>query len=307
MRLVTYLARDGSQRVGAVHGETIVDLEHWGRQTGRAVPPSMLELIDAGRAGLEASRAALAAANAASGSQGTVPLAGTRLLAPIPNPRRNVICLGRNYVEHALESAAARGTDTPPPAHPVYFTKATTAVNGPFDAIPYNAAVSEQIDWEAELGVVLGRTGAFIPEERALDYVFGYTVINDVTARDLQNQHLQWFRGKSLDGSCPMGPWIVTTDELSDPHNLHITLRVNGVTKQDSNTSKLIFNVNVCISVLSQGLTLLAGDIFATGTPSGVGFARKPPEFLHPGDVVETEIDGVGTIRNVVGGPVGQK
>jgi 2-keto-4-pentenoate hydratase/2-oxohepta-3-ene-1,7-dioic acid hydratase in catechol pathway len=301
MRLVTYLAGDGA-RIGAVAGNVIVDLEHWGQQAGVTMPGSMLQLIESGHQGLEAARAAFAAAphSAEAGSPGIAPLQNTRLLAPIPNPRRNIICLGRNYVEHALESAGARGTAAPPPEHPVYFTKATTAINGPNDPIPYDATVSTEIDWEVELGVIIGRDGKHIPEEQALDSVFGYTVINDITARDLQNRHLQWFLGKSFDGSCPMGPWIVTADELRDPHKLHITLRVNGVTKQDSNTEKLIFNVNTCLSTLSRSTTLLAGDIFATGTPAGVGFARKPPEFLQPGDVVESEIEGIGTMRNTI-------
>jgi 2-keto-4-pentenoate hydratase/2-oxohepta-3-ene-1,7-dioic acid hydratase in catechol pathway len=303
MRLVTYMAANGGEHLGAVRGDAVVDLVHWGQQAGRPVPGSMLELIDAGTSGLDAARGALAAAgSSAAGSPGVVALAGTRLLSPIPNPRRNIICLGRNYVEHALESAGARGSDAPPPAHPVYFTKATTAINGPYDPIPYDASVSTQIDWEVELGVVLGRGGKHIPEAQALDHVFGYTVINDVTARDLQNLHLQWHLGKSLDGSCPMGPWIVTADELQDPHKLRVTLRVNGVMKQDSSTDKLIFNVNTCISTLSRGSTLVAGDIFATGTPAGVGFARKPPEFLKPGDVMESEVEGIGVLRNTIAG-----
>lgn len=301
MRLVTYLGSDG-ERVGAVLGSAIVDLHHWGQQAGANMPATMLQLIQDGEQGLQAARAALAAAPKSEepGSPGIVPLHGTRLLAPLPHPRRNIICLGRNYVEHALESAGARGTAAPPPAHPVYFTKATTAINGPYDPIPYDASFSTEIDWEVELGVVLGRDGKHIAEERALEHVFGYCVINDVTARDLQHRHLQWFLGKSFDGSCPMGPWIVTADELHDPHNLHIMLRVNGVGKQDSNTSKLIFTINTCLSTLSRGTTLLAGDILATGTPEGVGFARKPPEFLRPGDVVESEIEGIGTLRNTV-------
>ncbi len=301
MRLVTYLGGDGA-RLGAVFGNAIVDLQHWGQQAGLNMPGSMLQLIEEGPQGLETAQRALAAAphSAEPGSPGVIALSGARLLAPIPNPRRNIICLGRNYVEHALESASARGTAAPPPAHPVYFTKATTAINGPNDPIPYDASLSSQIDWEVELGVIIGRDGRHIPEDRALEWVFGYTVINDITARDLQNQHMQWFLGKSLDGSCPMGPWIVTPDELPDPHKLHITLRVNGVTKQDSNTDKLIFNINSCLSTLSRGTTLLTGDIFATGTPAGVGFARNPPEFLKSGDVVESEIEGIGTLRNTI-------
>ena len=207
MRLVTYL--DGrTRRLGAVRGESVVDLEHWGRQSGNAVPGSMLGLIEAGERGLDAARRALeaAAADATAGSPGIVALASARLQAPIPEPRRNVICLGRNYLEHALESNLARGTQAAPPAHPVYFTKATTSVTGPYDPIPYDAGFSTQIDWEVELGMIIGRGGKAIAEAAALEHVFGYTVINDVTARDLQNLHGQWHFGKSPDGFCPDGP-----------------------------------------------------------------------------------------------------
>jgi 2-keto-4-pentenoate hydratase/2-oxohepta-3-ene-1,7-dioic acid hydratase in catechol pathway len=301
MRLVSYLDSSGDDRAGIVRGDAIIDLVFWGRAARRTLPQTINNLIELGPEGLEGARAALeAAGDYPIGSNGILPLEGTRLTAPIPNPRRNIICLGRNYVEHALESAAARGTATPPPAHPVYFTKATTAINGPFAPIPYDPAFSTEIDWEVELGVIIGTGGRNIPEERALEHVFGYTVINDVTARDLQNRHLQWHLGKSFDGSCPMGPWIVTADELPDPHNLRITLRVNGVTKQDSNTSKLIFDIPTCIAVYSRAVTLRPCDIIATGTPEGVGYARKPPEFLKPGDVMESEVEGIGVMRNMV-------
>jgi 2-keto-4-pentenoate hydratase/2-oxohepta-3-ene-1,7-dioic acid hydratase in catechol pathway len=206
-----------------------------------------------------------------------------------------------NYVEHARESAEARGREFKQHQHPVFFTKATHAINGPGAAIPFDAAVSEQIDFEAELAVIIGRGGKNISSVKALDHVFGYTCLNDVSARDLQTQHSQFFKGKSLDGACPIGPWIVTADELPDPQQLNITCRVNGVTKQDSNTRYMIFNIPTVIEILSRGMTLDAGDIIATGTPSGVGFARKPPEFLKPGDVVEVEIEGIGILRNRIG------
>jgi 2-keto-4-pentenoate hydratase/2-oxohepta-3-ene-1,7-dioic acid hydratase in catechol pathway len=222
------------------------------------------------------------------------------LAAPIPHPRKNIMCLGLNYAEHARESNEARGREASLPDYPVIFTKAPTTVNGPFSQIVIDPTVSEQIDWEAELAVIIGETGKNIREEDALDYVFGYTVLNDVTARDLQNRHKQFFKGKSVDGYCPMGPWIVTADEIADPQNLNIALRVNGVTKQNSNTSTMIFSVRQIIASLSQGMTLEPGDIIATGTPSGVGFARKPPEFLKDGDIMETEIEGIGTIRNTI-------
>jgi 2-keto-4-pentenoate hydratase/2-oxohepta-3-ene-1,7-dioic acid hydratase in catechol pathway len=260
-----------------------------------AVAPDMLSLIDDGAAALARARSFLTPDRPA------IPLEQVTLLAPVPAPRRNVICLGLNYADHAKESAEARGREYKQQPHPVFFTKATHTINRHEGAVPFDPAVSEQIDWEAELGVIIGRGGKNIPSERAYDHVFGYTCVNDVSARDLQSNHSQFFKGKSLDGACPMGPWIVTADEIPDPHQLHITCRVNGVTKQDSNTEHMIFHIPDIIAILSRGMTLDSGDIIATGTPSGVGFARKPPEFLKPGDVVEVEIEKIGVLRNYVG------
>ncbi|MCB8985504.1 MAG: fumarylacetoacetate hydrolase family protein [Ardenticatenaceae bacterium] len=285
MKLVTYQL-DNKSYLGAVREQEIVDLT--------AVAPDMLSLIEGGPEVW--ARASDYAATAVS----VLPLAGASLLAPIPVPRRNIMCLGLNYVEHAQESYTARGQETKIPDFPIVFTKATTAVTGPGAAIPYNPAVSDKIDWEAEMGVIIGRSGKNLSPDEAMAHVFGYTIINDVSARDLQVQHKQYFKGKSLDGSCPMGPWIITADELPDPHGLNISSRVNGVTKQSSNTSLMIFNVPAILYHLSRGMTLLPGDIIATGTPSGVGFARNPPEFLSPGDVVECEVEGVGVLRNIL-------
>jgi 2-keto-4-pentenoate hydratase/2-oxohepta-3-ene-1,7-dioic acid hydratase in catechol pathway len=222
------------------------------------------------------------------------------LAAPIPHPRRNVMCVGTNNSDHVKETAELRHRSAANPAYPVLFTKATTTINGPYDPIEIDPAVSREIDWEVELAVIIGRGGKNIREEEALSHVFGYTVLNDVTARDLQEKHKQYFKGKSLDGSCPMGPWIVTADEIADPQNLALTLRVNGETKQDANTGLMIFSVKSLIAALSAGMTLEPGDIIATGTPGGVGFTRTPPEFLQPGDSVEAEVEGIGLIRNPV-------
>jgi len=228
------------------------------------------------------------------------PLSGARLGAPIMHPPRNVMCLGMNYAEHARESLAASGKDFELPQTPVVFTKSATSVIGPYDAIPWDRRATEQLDWEVELGVVIGTGGRHIPEERALDHVFGYTVINDVSARDRQFGHKQFYLGKSVAGGCPMGPWLVTSDQLTDPHQLAVTCDVNGTRKQDGNTSDLIFNVAQIIHTLSTVHPLVPGDVIATGTPSGVGFARKPPEFLRDGDEVECKVEGIGSIRNRV-------
>lgn len=285
MKLVTYL-HNGRSAIGAVVGEQVVDLS--------AVAPDMLRLIEMGEEGLAQAQTAVAAA------ADLIPLHAVRLQAPIPVPRRNVMCLGLNYAAHAAESLAAQGKNVSLPDAPIVFTKATTAVSGPYDDIPFDAAVSELIDWEAELGVIIGRSGKNISPQEALGYVYGYMVVNDVSARDVQRRGKQYFKGKSLDGYCPTGPWIVTADEIGDPQNLRVACRVNGVTKQDDTTAHMIFNVAHTIAYLSRGMTLLPGDIIATGTPEGVGFARTPPEFLRPGDVVECEIEAVGLIRNGV-------
>jgi 2-keto-4-pentenoate hydratase/2-oxohepta-3-ene-1,7-dioic acid hydratase in catechol pathway len=223
------------------------------------------------------------------------------LQAPIPRPRKNIVCLGMNYAAHAIEGARARGKPERLPEHPVFFTKSVTAVNRPGGVIPYDPQVSTQIDWEVELAFIIGRRGKNIPEAEAMDYVFGYTVMNDVSARDLQKQHYQFYKGKSLDGCAPLGPWIVTADELTDPHALGLRLRVNGETRQNSTTADLIFNIPRLVAVLSLGATLEPGDIIATGTPSGVGLGMQPPQYLKPGDVVEAEVDGIGLLRNIVG------
>lgn len=298
MRFLTF-ARDGSPRVGVLrNSERVLDVGEQAKQQGLKLPfnaSDMVALIGSGAAGLAAVRELLQAAGA------DLALAGLKLLAPIPRPRKNVFCVGWNYLEHFAEGEAIRHSGQDLPAYPVFFSKTPTAVTGPYDAIPYDAKVSGQIDWEAELAVIIGKSGKNISENEALDYVFGYTVVNDVTARDLQRRHGgQWLKGKSLDGACPMGPWIVTRDEL-DPTNLRLVTRVNGVPKQDSNTHHLYFKIPRLIAELSLGMTLEPGDIISTGTPPGVGFARKPPEFLKPGDLLETEIEGIGRLQNRIG------
>lgn len=301
MRLATFRTSNGTG-VGVVNGDSLLDIGRAALMAGEEPPlelRDMQALIEAGAAGLE--RVASLVAGAA--PQLYAPLAGVELLAPIPRPRRNVFCLGRNYAEHARESLQAIGQPVKLTEYPNVFTKATTAITGPYTNIPFDPTVTEELDWEVELAAVIGRAGRRIPTEDALSHVFGYTIMNDVTARDIQHKPgIQWFQGKSLDASSPLGPWLVTADELPNPQNLALTLRVNGAVKQHDSTANMLFDVATVITTLSKVLTLEPGDIIATGTPAGVGFSRKPPEFLRPGDVMESEIEGIGVLRNRVVG-----
>ena len=309
MRLVSFSTNALPRvRAGLVQKQEVVDIDLAARALEVLPYDQMLDLLERPAESLRTLQAILDKAEGRLFSEvrtfahiGAVhDLNSVHLAAPIPRPRKNIMCLGRNYYEHALESYQARGEQRPQGDAPVIFTKATTTINDPYGQIVIDPTVSTKIDWEAELAVVIGKTGKNIPEERALEYVFGYTVLNDVTARDVQDKFKQFFKGKSLDGYCPIGPCIVTADELPDPQKLALRLRVNGVIKQEGNTRDMIYPINTLISILSQGMTLEPGDIIATGTPSGVGFARKPPEFLKAGDIMETEIDGIGLLRNEV-------
>jgi len=286
-------------RLGARVGNRVLDLQAAQVDGRRAAPDTLLELIQQG-ADAWAFAAEVARAEVRLKPNATYGVDEVRWHAPIPRPLKNVFCVGRNYAAHARESATALNTDPKLPDVPVFFSKAPTTVIGPYDEVLRHAAVTSQVDWEAELGVVIGRAGRNISASEALSHGFGYTVLNDVTARDLQQRHNQWFKGKSLDGSCPMGPVVVTADEFGDPQNKRITLRLNGVTKQDARTSDMIFTVASIIEWLSKGVTLEPGDIIATGTPEGVAMGRTPQEWLQHGDVVETEIETIGTMRNVV-------
>jgi len=290
---------DSGRRLGVVRDdapEEVLDVAEMARLSGaEGAPADILAVVDSGEEGLE--RLGALTASAANGAA-VRRLAELTVLPPLDPPRGNVLAIGRNYQKHAEEGARALNTEVGPPT---IFTKAITTISGPYDDIPIDASVSDSIDWEVELGVVIGRRGRNIKRHDALSHVFGYTVLNDVTARDIQNGWGgQWFKGKSLDGSCPTGPWVVTADEVPDPRSLQLHLRVNGALKQDANTRDMIYPVDAIIEWLSVGMTLLPGTLVATGTPEGVGFARTPPEFLHPGDVVETEVEGIGRLRNRV-------
>ena len=290
MKLVTF-QRSGP-RLGLVSGtDEVIDLASV--DGGRRFPVTMLDLL------FEAPRLLPqleALAGARDGER--LKLSPLRLLAPIPRPLKNVFCVGRNYAAHAAEGARVQGREVIVPEVPEFFTKPPTAVTGHDWAVPVDPRVTQKFDYEVELGVVIGTAGKDIPRQRALEHVFGFTIINDLTARDLQRRHGQWFKGKGLDFSCPMGPWIVAKSALPNFADLAITLRVNGETRQKSRTSKMVHDIPAIIEHLSRGMTLEPGDVIATGTPEGVGYAMDPPHFLTAGDVVEAEIEGIGILRN---------
>jgi 2-keto-4-pentenoate hydratase/2-oxohepta-3-ene-1,7-dioic acid hydratase in catechol pathway len=303
MRLVSFLSSNHTvPRPGIVVGNKVVDLAAAGTALNLSVPASMLELIANAETYLPHLQSIAEQSPALREHNAVLDLHSITLTAPIPQPRKNIMCMAVNYSEHARETAAARNRSIEAPTQPILFTKATTTINGPYGDVVIDPTVSTEIDWEVELAVIIGQPGKNISEANAMAHVFGYTVLNDVTARDMQKRHVQYFKGKSLDGSCPMGPWIVTTDEIPDPHNLALRLKVNGVIKQEDNTAHMVFSIPQIIATLSLGMTLEPGDIIATGTPSGVGFTRVPPEFLKPGDMMETEIEGIGVLRNPIVG-----
>ncbi len=255
---------------------------------------NMLQVIGAGEQTLQDLRVIVEQAK----PEQWISLSEVELLSPIPRPRQNIMCLGWNYIEH-VEETTGNSLEAPKlPKHPIVFTKAASSMNGPYADIPMNLEISNKMDWEVELGVIIGKGGKGICRTRALKHVFGYTIINDISARDYQKRHKQFFIGKSFTGACPMGPWIVTADEIPNPQTLNLQSRVNSQIKQDSNTKFQIFDVATVIESLSQGMMLEPGDIIATGTPSGVGYVRNPPEYLMPGDEVECEIESIGMIRN---------
>jgi 2-keto-4-pentenoate hydratase/2-oxohepta-3-ene-1,7-dioic acid hydratase in catechol pathway len=299
MKLATFEAGQGLRTGLVLENGDVLDLAEGARLAGRDAAPfaSMLALI----AGWDDAQHTVAALHADPLAQAVVPAARAKLRAPIPRPTKNVFCVGRNYLDHVAEGDRARGVKTEaPPEHPQFFSKPANTVIGPGDTIPHHAGVTAALDYEVELALVIGKGGADIPAERAFDHIFGYTVLNDVTGRDLQRRHGQWLKGKGLDRCCPIGPWIVTRDELPTPPDLRISLTVNGETRQDSRTSLLIFDIPAIIRILSQGLTLEPGDIIATGTPAGVGYAMQPPRLLKPGDRIAATIEGIGTLENSV-------
>lgn len=263
--------------------------------SGTSTPPESVLDIIVGSDTLQAVRAHVEAASPSLWR----PLAEARLLAPIPRPAKNVFCVGRNYRKHIEEGARARGVEASYPTVPEFFTKPPTAVIGTGADIIL-PGITSKLDYEVELAFVVGRSARDIPAAEAMDHIFGFTVLNDVTARDLQREHGQWFKGKALDTSCPIGPWIVTSDEFDIAADHRLWLTVNGEERQDAFISDMVFDCARILESLSAGMTVEAGDIVTTGTPSGVGLGLEPQIWLKHGDVVEAGIDGIGSIRNRV-------
>lgn len=300
MRLITYRATvETAARLGAIVGDQVVDLARFGEAKAVPLPSSMLEFIDLGpQAVTLASR--LIDECAGLFPLGTaVPLANVKLLAPIPRPRKNIFGIGLNYTEHVAESAKSLDTSGDLPRQPVIFSKPPTTVIGPGEPIPHNGAITQQLDWEVELAAIIGTTAKRVGRDAALQYVFGYTVCIDMSARDCRRAG-QWIYSKGQDGYAPMGPVVVTADEIPDPQSLDLWLTVNGVEKQRSNTAYMLFKVDELIADISQGITLEPGDIIATGTPAGVGAGGDPQEWVWPGDVIVAAVEGIGTLRHPV-------
>jgi 2-keto-4-pentenoate hydratase/2-oxohepta-3-ene-1,7-dioic acid hydratase in catechol pathway len=291
VRLVTFRAAGSERRLGAVLDDRVIDITDAVEKAARK-PASMTTLIATGELCLREIRSAVA------NSSGGVPLAETCLEAPVTRPGK-IIGVGLNYTAHVDESSRSLDTSAALPERPVLFSKPATAVIGPGGVIRHDHRLTRELDWEVELAVVIGRRIREVDADGALEHVFGYTVMNDISARD-QRRSGQWFFSKGQDSYAPMGPLIITADEIPDPHALGLRLRVNGAVKQESNTAQMLFRISELIADISSGMTLEPGDIISTGSPAGVGASRNPPEFLRPGDVVEAEIDGIGTLRNEV-------
>lgn len=286
MKLLTFAA-GGKVRPGVLDGEAVVDLAAAGLPVN--AQGDLMEIVKGGDVALERVRQAMKAPSAV-----RYKLAEVKVMAPLLAPSK-IIAVGLNYIDHCKEA------NLPVPTEPVLFSKFPNSITGPYDDLTWPEGVTKEVDYEVELGVVVGKQGKDIAESDAMSYVFGYTVVNDVSARDLQFANAkQWDRGKSMDTFCPWGPYIVTRDEIADPHNLGVRTILNGKEMQNSNTKNLIFNIPQILAYTSQGTTLMPGDLIPTGTPFGVGFSRTPPVFLKHGDECVCEVDQIGAIRNRV-------
>jgi len=297
MKLVSF-RRGGKQRIGAIteDGTEVVDFAI----AAPRLPTDMSSFIEGGDKALAAGAKAMTTRK----KDARIPYKRAKIIAPIPAPRRNIICVGKNYYEHAKEFDASgfnatAGADAIP-ADPIIFSKANTTVCGPGDEIPSYLDHSKSTDYEVELAVIIGTGGRGISKRNAMKHVYGYTIVNDVTARVLQQQHKQWFIGKNIDNYCPMGPYLATADEIPNIKKARVQAFINGELRQDSVVKDLIFDIPTLISTISKGMTLIPGDIIATGTPAGVGIGFKPPKFLKKGDICTLSIDGLGTLENPV-------
>jgi len=296
MKFVTY-QKDGLEQVGLVEDKLgcIIDihksqLKVLGKQT---FPQTMIAAVELGDSFLKDLEELLTHDTS---KFILYPFKEVELLAPIPRPRKNIFCVGKNYAAHAIEMGSAADI----PEYPIIFSKTPTTVIGTEQTVLHHRHITECLDYEGELAVIIGKTAKGIKKEEAFDYVFGYTIINDITARDKQKRHQQYLLGKSLDTSCPMGPYITHKSVVGNPHQLDIETKVNGEIRQKANTEQFIFDIPTIISVISEGTTLEAGDIIATGTPAGVGDGFNPPRYLSPGDVIEITVVGVGSLKNFV-------
>lgn len=300
MRLVTYRQSiEAEARLGVLVEGLVIDVATLGARAGSPLPSRMLDFIKLGPVAVSELGHLLKEAGGRWPVNGALPLASVILLAPIPRPDKNVFGIGLNYIDHVAESAAALDTSPDLPKKPVIFSKPPTSVIGPGEAVVHRADITQTLDWEVELAAIIGTTAQRVTRENALSHVFGYTVLIDMSARDCRRAG-QWIYSKGQDSYCPMGPCIVTADEIPDSQTLDLWLTVNGVEKQRNNTSHMLFKVDELIADISQGITLEPGDIIATGTPEGVGAGRNPQEWVWPGDVIEAEVVGIGKLRHPV-------
>ena len=299
MKLATYKTNDSEPRLGFLHNNAIVDMEDFGEISNFPLPNDMLELIDMGFEVIAEISDLIQNTSKEDLEEVSYALDEITLLAPIQKPRKNIIGIGLNYTEHVAESARTLDTTGKLPQKPIIFSKPPTTVTGPNTDVLLNTKLTQQLDYEVELAVIISKKGKYVAPENALDYVFGYSIINDISARDCRREG-QWIVSKGQDTFAPMGPYLVTKDEIENPHNLNLSLKLNGAEKQNSNTKLLLFNINALIEDLSTVFTLEAGDIIATGTPAGVGAGRNPQEWMKEGDVMEATVQGIGTLINTV-------
>jgi 2-keto-4-pentenoate hydratase/2-oxohepta-3-ene-1,7-dioic acid hydratase in catechol pathway len=296
MFFATYLL-DDNENIGILTNDKnrVIPIEYIFNKIDKKVPKDMNELIDIMDDSLYESIKIILQDELES-----IDINNIKLLAPIPYPRRNIFCLGKNYYEHMKELSNTELKDREDIKYPIYFSKIANPAIGNNDDIIYNPNVTNMVDYEVELAVIIGKPCSNIKPNEANNYIFGYTIVNDISARDIQTNHIQWFKGKSLDTFCPMGPYIAYKDEISYPVKLNISCKVNGEIRQNSNTEKMMFDIDYIISDLSKGITLNPGDIIITGTPEGVGLGFKPPRLLNDGDIVECKIEGIGNLINKV-------